>query len=144
MNSKKPLRGLLARAPLAAAVSMALLSAPTAQAFDFERGGVTGSLDTTVSYGISVRAQEQDEDLIGKAYFNPLLCAQNVIGTPVIPAPLPYPQPPAGSLNPCSVGYPGSASQIAAPGRFSVNRDQVFDPGPAQRLLGRPLRAFDP
>ena len=67
MTSKKPIRGLLARAPLAAAVTMALFSAPAAQAFVFERGGVTGSFDTTVSYGISVRAQDQDEELIGKA-----------------------------------------------------------------------------
>jgi hypothetical protein len=112
MNSKKPLRGLLARAPLAAAVSMALLSVPTAQAFEFERGGVTGSLDTTVSYGISIRAQDQDEDLIGKAYFNPLLCTTNVT--------LP-PGPPG--LGACSSGFSGSTAQLLAPGRFSVNRD---------------------
>ena len=112
MNSKKPLRGLLARAPLAAAVSMALLSVPTAQAFEFERGGVTGSLDTTVSYGISIRAQDQDEDLIGKAYFNPLLCTTNVT--------LP-PGPPG--LGACSAGFSGSTAQLLAPGRFSVNRD---------------------
>jgi hypothetical protein len=112
MNSKKPLRGLLARAPLAAAVSMALLSVPTAQAFEFQRGGVTGSLDTTVSYGISIRAQDQDEDLIGKAYFNPLLCTTNVT--------LP-PGPPG--LGACSTGFSGSTAQLLAPGRFSVNRD---------------------
>src|SRR5690348_7987247 len=112
MNSKKPLRGLLARAPLATAVALALFTAPAAQAFDFERGGLTGSLDTTVSYGISQRTQGQDPELIGKAYFNPLLCAQNQT--------LP-PGPP--SLAACSAGFSGSVSQIAAPGRFSVNRD---------------------
>jgi len=123
MKSKTNVRGLIARAPLATAIAVGLLAAPAAHAFEFQKGGLTGSLDTTVSYGISVRTEDPDEDLIGKAYFNPLICTQNVIGTPVVPAPFPYPQPPPGSLNPCSVGYPGSASQIAAPGRFSVNRD---------------------
>jgi hypothetical protein len=34
---------------------------------------------------------------------------------------------------------------VSTPGFLGrLNRDQVFDPGPAQRLLGRPLRAFDP
>jgi hypothetical protein len=126
MNSKKPLRGLLARAPLAAAVSMALLSAPTAQAFDFERGGVTGSLDTTVSYGISVRAQEQDEELIGKAHFAPDLCRTNVTLSAPSPALFPF--------GACSSGFPGSAAQLIAPGRFSVNRDDgnvKYDEGDA-------------
>ena len=108
MKSTKTVRGLLARAPLATAVAVALLSAPAAQAFEFESGGLTGSLDTTVSYGISVRTEDADPDLIGKAQFNPLLCLQNVV---------------LGPGNPCSVGFPGSASQIAAPGRFSVNRE---------------------
>src|SRR5688500_12621817 len=112
MNSKKPLRGLLARAPLAAAVTMALFAAPAAQAFEFEKGGLTGSWDTTVSYGISVRAEEQDSDLLGKAYFNPLLCTFNQTLPPTPP-----------SLAACSAGFSGSAAQIAAPGRFSVNRD---------------------
>jgi hypothetical protein len=112
MNSKKPLRGLLARAPLAAAVTMALFAAPAVQAFEFERGGLSGSWDTTVSYGISIRTQEQDEDLIGKAQFNPLLCAFNQTLPPAPPG-----------LGNCSTGFPGSGAQIAAPGRFSVNRD---------------------
>jgi len=123
MNSKKPLRGLLARAPLATAVALALFSAPAAQAFDFERGGLTGSLDTTVSYGISQRTQGQDPELIGKAWFNPLLCAQNQTLPPALP-----------SLGACSTGFSGSASQIAAPGRFSVNRDDgnvKYDDGEA-------------
>jgi hypothetical protein len=148
MNSQKTLRGLLARAPLAAAVTAALFVAPAAQAFDFERGSVSGSFDTTVSYGISVRTQEQDEELIGKAAFNPLLCAYNQ-GLPPFPTePFPhpggpFPLPGAGGLyyvpvvTPCggflvnpvtgartNVPYtPGSPTQIAAPGRFSVNRD---------------------
>ena len=126
MTSKKPLRGLLARAPLAAAVTMALFSAPAAQAFEFERGGVTGSFDTTVSYGISVRAQDQDEELIGKAYFRPDICRANVVLAP----------PPASAFpfGACSSGFSGSGTQIAAPGRFSVNRDDgnvKYDEGEA-------------
>jgi hypothetical protein len=122
MKSKNNARGLIARAPLATAIAVGLLAAPAAHAFEFQTGGLTGSLDTTVSYGISVRTEDPDPDLIGKAYFNPLLCTQNVIGTVVI-NPLYPTQPAPGSLNPCSLGYPGAASQIAAPGRFSVNRD---------------------
>jgi hypothetical protein len=114
MTQRKPLRGLLARAPLASAVAAALFVAPAAQAYDFENGGLTGSLDTTISYGISVRTQDADPNLIGKAHFNPALCAFNV---------------PLGAIPPgfgrCTStgGVPGSAYQVAAPGRFSVNRD---------------------
>jgi hypothetical protein len=119
MKSNKTVRGLLARAPLATAVAVALFSAPAAQAFEFEHGGLTGSLDTTVSYGISVRTEDADPDLVGKAHFNPLICLQNVV---------------FGPGNPCSVGFPGSASQQAAKGRFSVNRDDgdlIYDKGNA-------------
>ncbi len=114
MKSNKPLRGLLARAPLAAAVAVALLTAPAAQAFNFEHGDLTGSLDTSISYGVSVRTQSASNSLIGKAHFNPLLCAFNQT--------LPPPGAPPSAAN-CSAGFPGSAAQIAAPGRFSVNRD---------------------
>ncbi len=108
MNSNTPVRGRIARAPLASAVAFALLGASAAQAFEFENGGLTGSLDTTVGYGVSVRTEKADSNLIGKAYYNPLLCLQNVV---------------LGPGNPCSVGFPGSAAQVAAKGRFSVNRD---------------------
>jgi hypothetical protein len=140
MKSKHVVRGLLPRAPLATAVALALLAAPAAQAFDFENGELTGSLDTTISYGISVRTEDQDPDLIGKAQFNPLLCAQNSIGTVIPPNPL-LPAPPVGPnpllsnpLYACSKGFPGSAAQVAAPGRFSVNRDDgnlKYDEGDA-------------
>jgi hypothetical protein len=145
MNSQTHLRGLLARSPLAAAVALALLSSPAAKAFEFEKGGLTGSLDTTISYGVSIRAQKQDEDLIGKAAFNPLLCAFNqglgpvptqppVITTPFpvgggfyyIPTTTPcaglFVNPVTGATTPAPY-FPGSPAQIAAPGRFSVNRD---------------------
>ena len=113
MKSTKPVRGLLARAPLATAVAVALLSASAAQAFEFEKGGLTGSLDTTISYGISVRTEDADPDLIGKAHFNPALCFQNIPLGPIPPGP--------GRCS--SNAVPGSAFQVAAPGRFSVNRD---------------------
>ncbi len=117
--------GLAARAPLAAAVALGLLMAPAAQAFEFERGELTGSLDTTVSYGYSWRVEERDDDLVAKSFFNPLLCTQNV--------PLgPFPVGPGrcGSTG----GVPGSAFQLAAPGRFSANRDDgnlKYDDGDA-------------
>jgi hypothetical protein len=124
MKSTKTVRGLLARAPLATAVAAALFVAPAAHAFEFQKGGLTGSLDTTVSYGISVRTEDQDEDLIGKAHFNPGLCAFNV---PLGPIP-----PGAGRCSTNAV--PGSPEQVAAPGRFSVNRDDgnlKYDKGDA-------------
>ena len=52
--------------PLALAVAM--LGAPAAQALQFDRpGDVKASLDTTVSYGVSVRAYKRDPQLIGIA-----------------------------------------------------------------------------
>ena len=113
MNSTRTSRGLLSRAPLAAAVAVALLAAPAAQAFEFTKGGLTGSLDTTVSYGYSWRTQDADPDLIGKAHFNPAICFQNI----------PLGAIPAGPGRCGSSAVPGSAFQVAAPGRFSVNRD---------------------
>ena len=125
MNSIKPARGLLARAPLATAIALAVLSAPAAQAFEFEKGGLTGSLDTQISYGISVRTEDADPNLVGKAHYNPLICSFNQT--------LPPPGAAPGVGN-CSAGFPGSAAQIAAPGRFSVNRDDgdlKYDKGDA-------------
>lgn len=106
--------GLVARAPLAAAVALGLMLAPAAQAFEFERGELSGSLDTTVSYGYSWRVQKRDNDLVAKSYFNPLLCTQNV--------PLGLIPVGAGRCT-ASGGVPGSPFQLAAPGRFSANRD---------------------
>jgi hypothetical protein len=68
-------RGLQAsRAPLAVALAGALLAtfaAPAVQAFEFSRGELSGSLDTTVSYGLSARMEDQDDDLIGKLAVHP-------------------------------------------------------------------------
>ena len=117
--------GRAARAPLAAAVALGLVLAPAAQAFEFSRGELSGSWDTTVSYGYSWRTEEQDENLIAKSWFNPLLCAQNF---------------PLGAIPVCpgrctsTGGVPGAPSQIAAPGRFSANRDDgnlKYDKGDA-------------
>lgn len=117
--------GLVARAPLAAAVALGLMMAPAAQAFEFERGELSGSLDTTVSYGYSWRVEERDDDLVAKSFFDPLLCTQNVpLGAfPVGPTR-------CGSTG----GVPGSPYQLAAPGRFSANRDDgnlKYDDGDA-------------
>jgi hypothetical protein len=106
--------GLVARAPLSAAVALALLAAPAVHAFEFERGELTGSLDTTVSLGYSWRVEERSDDLVGKSWFDPLLCAQN----------FPLGAIPIGPGRCTSTGgVPGSPAQIAAPGRFSANRD---------------------
>lgn len=92
------------RHPLALAVA-ALLLAPAAQAIEFSSGDLTGTLDTTVSFGHSIRMQDQDDNLIGKAQFNPLLAAQ------------------IAALQSQGRYLEAQALQIAARGRFSVNRD---------------------
>ncbi|PIV33448.1 MAG: hypothetical protein COS34_07680 [Lysobacterales bacterium CG02_land_8_20_14_3_00_62_12] len=100
LNAKPSARGVLTgvrRRTLGAAIAMALVGGlgSQAQAFEFasDSGDWTGTLDTQLSYGVSMRVQGRADDLIGKANLNPL------IGT------LPL------------------AQQIAAPGRFSVNSD---------------------
>ena len=115
----KKIQGLVHRSPLAAAVAIGLFTAPMAQAFEFEKGELKGSLDTTVSYGISIRAEDPAEGLIAKATINPLIALQGQ----TLPGPL------AGLGS-----FPGSAAQIAAPGRFSGNRDDgniKYDKGDA-------------
>jgi hypothetical protein len=94
----KPRSGLR---PIAAAVAFALGAAaivPAAQAFEFgNQDGLHGTVNTTVTYGVSWRVASQDPDLIGKAQFNPL------VGVP-----------------PFTLGSP---EQRAARGRYSVNFD---------------------
>ena len=95
MDNQKNLSriGARTRRRLAAAIAIAL-AAPAAHAIDFQFGeGWTGSVDTTVSYGVSMRLEDPAVDLTGKARFNPLIGAQS------------------------------NAAQRAAPGRFSVNSD---------------------
>lgn len=100
MIQNHPLRGRRARSPLAAAVAVALLAAPAAHAIEFQRGELSGSFDTTVSYGYSWRVQKQDPNLLAKAYHDPLVFALNL-----------------------PTGVPGSSAQVDALGRFSANRD---------------------
>jgi len=86
---------------LAAAVGLAL-SAGTAQALDFSGPNYSLNIDTTVSYSIGLRVSDRDDDLVGKAAFNPAI-----------------------SVFPIE-------QQIAAPGRFSNNSDDGnlnFDSG---------------
>jgi hypothetical protein len=77
---------------LAGAIGLAL-AAQQAQAIDLSTDEVEIRLDTTVSYGVGVRAEERDPDLVAKSHFNPT----------IFQAPL--------------------DQQIAAPGRFSANSD---------------------
>ena len=104
----KKIQRIVHRSPLAAAVAIGLFAAPMAHAFEFEKGGFTGSLDTTVSYGVSVRSGDPAEDLIAKATINPLIFGANQS----LAAPF------------SSLGtFAGSLAQQAAPGRWSANRD---------------------
>lgn len=93
---------------LGSAIALALasgLAASSAHAIDFEFGdGWTGTVDTTVSYGISMRTEDAATNLIGKANINPLLNF----------APPGRPPYTLAELN---------QIQRAAPGRFSVNSD---------------------
>lgn len=95
------------RAPLALAVAGALAAfvAPRAEAIEFSRGELSGSFDTTITYGISARMQERDDDLVGKAQFTPTLAAQ------------------IAALQAQGRFLDAQALQIAARGRFSVNND---------------------
>ena len=95
-----------ARTPLALAVAgvIALLASP-AMAFDFSRGELSGSLDTTVSFGASWRAQDQADDLIAKAHFDPAIVAK------------------IAALTAAGDYLTAQQLQLAAQGRFSANRD---------------------
>lgn len=105
--SSGPRGGLLPRSGLSVAVAAALIlgAASSAQAVSFGSGEFSGSLQTTVSYGVSVRAEDQADNLLGKAHFNPLLAAQ------------------IAALQGQGQFLEAQALQIAARGRFSTNRD---------------------
>ncbi len=89
---------LVARTLLATALSSCIASG--AFAYKYENGDFSVNVDTTLSYGVSVRVQERDPNLVGKC--NISLCQ----GLGIVPL--------AGQSN---------AAQRAAPGRFSVNGD---------------------
>lgn len=61
------------RKPLAAVVATALLGCSVGPAFaiEFSSGELTGSFDTTVSYGGTWRIDDPDPENLGKAYHNP-------------------------------------------------------------------------
>jgi hypothetical protein len=62
-------------------------------AIDISKGEMTGSFDTTISYGVAWRASDLDEDFVGKVALNPFVSGLD------------------------------NAAQRAAPGRWSVNND---------------------
>ncbi|MBB5207590.1 DUF1302 domain-containing protein [Chiayiivirga flava] len=94
------------RAPLALAVVGALaLTAQSASAIEFGEGDFSGSFNTTLSYGASMRVQERDDNLIAKSHFDPTIVSQIAALTA------------AGD-------YLGAQQlQLQARGRFSANRD---------------------
>jgi hypothetical protein len=81
----------------ALAASMLGLAATDLTAKEFQKGELSGSFDTTISYGASWRMDDPDADNIGKAHYRP-----------------PY-NPAVGALT--------NAGQRAALGRWSVNSD---------------------
>jgi hypothetical protein len=90
-----------ALAPLAAAVALALGGlAPSGvvRAFDFERGELSGSWDTTISYGFGVRMAKPDPNQRGKGNLQPTLN-----GVPLAALP--------------------PSVLVTLPGRFSANSD---------------------
>ena len=94
------------RAPLALALAGALATlASPAMAIDFGSGDFTGSLDTTVSFGASWRAQDQADDLIAKSHFDPAIVAK------------------IAALTAAGDYMTAQQLQLAARGRFSANRD---------------------
>lgn len=104
IRNKQPSR--TARAPLALAVAgvIAAMSSP-AMALDFTRGELSGSLDTTVSFGASWRAQDRSDDLLAKSHFDPTIVAQIT------------------ALQNAGRYMDAQQLQLAAAGRFSANRD---------------------
>jgi hypothetical protein len=61
-------RALMTSVALALAVSVS----SNVQAIEFSKGEVSGSFDTTVSYGVQWRADDLDPDNVGHAYHEPL------------------------------------------------------------------------
>ncbi len=70
-------RSPLRRSRMAAAVSAALLGlvAAPAMAYEYSSGDLAIRVDSTISYGINWRVEDQDPNLIGKAQFNPFIFA---------------------------------------------------------------------
>jgi hypothetical protein len=51
------------------------------QAGEFSEGELTGSFDTTISYGASWRVEERDDNLVAKAHHNPFIGAPGVLNS---------------------------------------------------------------
>ena len=71
-------RHLVLPRTLVAAIALALVAvaATPAQALQFgDQDGLHGTLNTTLSYGVSVRTSDQDSAQIAKAYYNPFVGA---------------------------------------------------------------------
>lgn len=91
-RTRGPARNLLA---VSTAFALAAIGGQAA-AFEFgDQDGFHGNVNTTIGYGIGWRTEDADDDLIGKAQFNPTVSALGL----------------------------GSAAQRAATGRYSVNGD---------------------
>ncbi len=103
VNQRVQPQRLLTRTLLATALSGCIAS--SALAYKYENGDFSLNVDTTLSYGVSVRVQERDPNLVGKCNLSPCQGFQ-ASGAPVIPI----------------AGLP-NALQRSAPGRFSVNGD---------------------
>ena len=97
-------RRILVRTLLATALGSCV--AGSAFAYKYENGDFSVNVDTTLSYGVSVRVQDRDPNLIGKCNVSPCQGFQPNSTVPVIPI----------------SGLP-NALQRSAPGRFSVNGD---------------------
>lgn len=85
MTARKLPRSRLSTAISGAIVLGALGLSGNASAIGFEFGDWTASLDTTITYGIGIRVEERDEDLVGFANLieNPgLLSTQELIDLP--------------------------------------------------------------
>jgi hypothetical protein len=96
-------RRLVARTLLATALSSCI--ATGAFAYKYENGDFSVNVDTTLSYGVSVRVQGIDPNLIGKCNLSPCQ-GFAASGAPNIP-----------------LAAQSNATQRAALGRFSVNGD---------------------
>lgn len=104
-DSHKKVRGQVARTPMALAVAGALLLGGQAHALEYSRGNFTLSLDTNLSYGVSVRMQDRADDLLAKSHFDPTLAAQ------------------VTALQNAGLFAQSQALLLSRPGRFSANRD---------------------
>jgi Protein of unknown function (DUF1302) len=93
----------VSRKLLAAALSTCFVS--SAYAYKYENGDFSINVDTTLSYGVSVRVEERDPNLVGKCNLSPCQ-GFAASGAPNLPI----------------AAFP-NAAQRAAPGRFSVNGD---------------------